>query len=356
MHGAPRHPGRRCGDRACWSRLTSSPSRNRRRGWRRRFRRLKYIMVLCDGLRLTGAPMRHVAVSTVVRGEAVRGVALPAHKDSRAWRSGCFVGRLVQGEAIIVDGSGSRTSRRFVKQSLQNHNASVAPQGREARSQTMHKGCFPIVSRGPVMLHRMNRYLQVSAIFPLRNPSAPLTTDLPLVREWVITGAGPWRTAMNDLRGFGVGLVGLCLWSLVAGAAAQPTYQMGRTFLPITLNEGQSGVAGLRCRSRRQTGGTRNRSGTCRSWASRTIRDAQAPTMAGLKTRTAVIAYVANSPGKALNTLTGKLEDNGTLLSRRDLVAHPRCALDTIPAPGGGGATHLAVCGGNTLPHAEKHH
>jgi hypothetical protein len=67
------------------------------------------------------------------------------------------------------------------------------------------------------------------------------------------------------------------------------------------------------------------------------------------------IAYVANSPGKARNPLTGKTEDNGTSLIDVTDPRHP-AFLSHIPAPSGGGATHLAVCGGNTLPHAQKNH
>jgi len=67
------------------------------------------------------------------------------------------------------------------------------------------------------------------------------------------------------------------------------------------------------------------------------------------------IAYMADSPGTALNPLTGTTEKNGTSLIDVTDVAHPRF-LSHIPAASGGGATHLAVCGGNTLPHADRNH
>jgi hypothetical protein len=67
------------------------------------------------------------------------------------------------------------------------------------------------------------------------------------------------------------------------------------------------------------------------------------------------VAYMADSPGKAQNPLTGKVENNGTSLIDVTDVAHPRF-LSHIPAESGGGATHLAICGGNTLPHAERNH
>lgn len=67
------------------------------------------------------------------------------------------------------------------------------------------------------------------------------------------------------------------------------------------------------------------------------------------------IAYVANSPGTAFNPLTGRNEKNGTSLIDVTDPRHP-AFLSHIPAPSGGGATHVAVCGGNTLPHGRKNH
>jgi hypothetical protein len=67
------------------------------------------------------------------------------------------------------------------------------------------------------------------------------------------------------------------------------------------------------------------------------------------------IAYVADSPGKELNPLTGKVENNGTSLIDVTDVAHPKL-ISHIPTDSGGGATHLAVCGGDRLPHGEKGH
>jgi hypothetical protein len=67
------------------------------------------------------------------------------------------------------------------------------------------------------------------------------------------------------------------------------------------------------------------------------------------------IAYVADSPGKALNPETGTVENNGTSLIDVTDPKHP-VFLHHIPAPSGHGATHVAVCGGNTLPHGQKDH
>ena len=66
------------------------------------------------------------------------------------------------------------------------------------------------------------------------------------------------------------------------------------------------------------------------------------------------IAYVANSPGSAYNPLTGQIEVNGTSLIDVTNPAHP-VYISHIPSifpssnTAGSGATHVAVCGGNTL-------
>jgi hypothetical protein len=67
------------------------------------------------------------------------------------------------------------------------------------------------------------------------------------------------------------------------------------------------------------------------------------------------IAYVADSPGAAFNPLTNRNEKNGTSLIDVTDPRHP-VFLSHIPAMSGGGATHVAVCGGNTLPQAQKNH
>jgi hypothetical protein len=65
------------------------------------------------------------------------------------------------------------------------------------------------------------------------------------------------------------------------------------------------------------------------------------------------ILYMTNSPGSGFNPLTGRVENNGTSLID---VTDPRrpVYLHHIPTESRGGATHVAVCGGNTLPHGEK--
>jgi hypothetical protein len=66
------------------------------------------------------------------------------------------------------------------------------------------------------------------------------------------------------------------------------------------------------------------------------------------------IAYVANSPGSAYNPLTGQDESNGTSLidvtnPARPVYVHHIPSIFPIANTAGSGATHVAVCGGNTL-------
>jgi hypothetical protein len=56
---------------------------------------------------------------------------------------------------------------------------------------------------------------------------------------------------------------------------------------------------------------------------------------------------MANSPGKALNPLSGKIEDNGTSLIDVTDVAHPRF-LSHIPAPSAA-APRISPCVAATL-------
>ena len=67
------------------------------------------------------------------------------------------------------------------------------------------------------------------------------------------------------------------------------------------------------------------------------------------------ILYMTNSPGSGLNPQTGKVENNGTSLIDVTDPAKP-VFLHHIPTETKGGATHVAVCGGNILPHAQKNH
>ena len=72
------------------------------------------------------------------------------------------------------------------------------------------------------------------------------------------------------------------------------------------------------------------------------------------------IAYIGHHGGSSLNTLTGKVEDNGTSIvdvtnpKQPQYLAHipgdPR-----TPGPGeSGGAQMVRICDGTELPHADK--
>lgn len=155
-----------------------------------------------------------------------------------------------------------------------------------------------------------------------------------------------------------IGLIGLGLALLVQRAHAAPTYVPDGPDVPaIVLNESQSGATGLPPLAVPPP----------KAWDEQSIWNMQVVGFQDNQGRPSsddgwienqngrYIAYVANSPGQAPNPLTGKVEKSGTSLIDVTDVAHPRF-LSHIPTRSGGGATHLAVCGGNTLPHAEKDH
>jgi hypothetical protein len=156
----------------------------------------------------------------------------------------------------------------------------------------------------------------------------------------------------------GIAVVASCWWFLASPASAAQLYLPDSPDVPtITLNEAQSGAAGLSPLPVPPPKGWDQQS----IWNMRIvgIQDNQGRPSSDdgwIENQNGrYIAYVANSPGKGLNPLTGKVENNGTTLIDVTDVAHPRL-LSHIPTESGGGATHLAVCGGNTLPHAERNH
>ena len=70
------------------------------------------------------------------------------------------------------------------------------------------------------------------------------------------------------------------------------------------------------------------------------------------------IAYVGHHTGSAMNSLTGKVEPNGTSIVDVTDVAHPRY-LAHIPGSSeggeeGGGAQMVRVCSGSVLPHGVR--
>jgi len=156
----------------------------------------------------------------------------------------------------------------------------------------------------------------------------------------------------------GIALIAFSWWFLASPATAAQLYLPDSPDVPtITMNEAQSGAAGLPPLPVPPP----------KSWDQQSIWNMQIVGFQDNQGRPSsddgwienqngrYIAYVANSPGKALNPLTGKVENNGTTLIDVTDVAHPHL-LSHIPTESGGGATHLAVCGGNTLPHAERNH
>ena len=156
----------------------------------------------------------------------------------------------------------------------------------------------------------------------------------------------------------GIVLIASSWWFLTSPATAAPLYLPDSPDVPtITLNEAQSGAAGLPALPVPPPKG----------WDQQSIWNMQIVGFQDNQGRPSsddgwienqngrYIAYVANSPGKGQNPLTGKVENNGTTLIDVTDVAHPRL-LSHIPTESGGGATHLAVCGGNTLQHAERNH
>jgi hypothetical protein len=165
---------------------------------------------------------------------------------------------------------------------------------------------------------------------------------------------------MTDLHRLAlrIGLIGLGLWSLARSPAAAQRYIPDGPDVPsVVLNESQSGAAALPPLSVPPPN----------EWDQRSIWNMQVVGFQDNQGRASsddgwienqnghYIAYMADSPGTALNELTGRAEKNGTSLIDVTDVAHP-VFLSHIPADSGGGATHLAICGGNTLPHAAPNH
>jgi hypothetical protein len=169
---------------------------------------------------------------------------------------------------------------------------------------------------------------------------------------------------MSDLRrmarGVGVALVvawcGL-LFGLSGGAAAQRYIPDGPDVPVVTLNEDQSGAAGLPPLPVPPPKGWDQQS----IWNMKVVgfQDNQGRPSSDdgwIENQNGrYILYMADSPGSAYNPLTRKAENNGTSLIDVTDPTKP-VFVHHIPAPSGGGSTHVAVCGGNTLPHAQKNH
>lgn len=157
---------------------------------------------------------------------------------------------------------------------------------------------------------------------------------------------------------FRTGLLGLALCALLGQVASAQHYIPDGPDVPtVVLNEGESGAQGLAPMPVPPPKGWDEQS----AWNMEVVgfQDNQGRPSSDdgwiEHQGGRYIAYVADSPGSAPNPLSGRTEKNGTSLIDVTDVAHPRF-LSHIPAPSGGGATHLAVCGGNTLPHADRDH
>jgi hypothetical protein len=166
---------------------------------------------------------------------------------------------------------------------------------------------------------------------------------------------------VRDIRraaiGFGLSLLVLLGFGLSGVASAQKYIPDGPDVPTIALNEDQSGAAGLPPLRIPPPSGWDQQS----IWNMKTIgfQDNQGRASSDdgwIENQNGrYILYIANSPGKELNPLTGKVENNGTSLIDVTDPAHSKF-LYHIPTESGGGSTHVAVCGGDTLPHAEKNH
>lgn len=148
-----------------------------------------------------------------------------------------------------------------------------------------------------------------------------------------------------------------CLLLFAGGAAAQTYLPDGPDVPTISPSEDQTGAAGLQSLPVPPPKG----------WDEQSIWNMQIVGFQDNQGRASsddgwienqgsrYVLYMADSPGKELNTLTGKVENNGTSLIDVADPAHPKF-VSHIPAKSGGGATHVAVCGGDRLPHGEKGH
>ena len=67
------------------------------------------------------------------------------------------------------------------------------------------------------------------------------------------------------------------------------------------------------------------------------------------------IVYMTSTGGSMFNPLTGQVDNSGTSLIDATDPRHPVYQAN-VPTQTTGGASHVAVCGGNTLPNGQKNH
>ena len=159
-------------------------------------------------------------------------------------------------------------------------------------------------------------------------------------------------------RRFGpvIGFCGL-LFGLSGAALASPPYVPdGPSFPTITLNEGQEGAAGLPP----LVVPPPNRFDQQSIWNMKVVgfNDNQGRPSSDdgwIENQNGVyILYVTDSGGAHFNPLTHQMEKDGTSLINVTDPAHP-VFLHHIPSTTGS-ASHVAVCGGNTLPNGAVNH
>jgi hypothetical protein len=169
---------------------------------------------------------------------------------------------------------------------------------------------------------------------------------------------------MNDLcrmaRGFGlsflVGFSGLALG--LSGAAWAQAYPPDGPNIPtITLNEGQEGAAGLRPLEVPPPKGFNQES----IWNMKVVgfNDNQGRPSSDdgwIENQNGrYIVYMTSTGGSMLNPMTGMMDNSGTSLIDATNPGHP-VYLANVATQTTGGASHVAVCGGDTLPGGQKGH
>lgn len=160
------------------------------------------------------------------------------------------------------------------------------------------------------------------------------------------------------VRGLGLSWLGVSglLFGLPGVASAQGYIPDGPNVPVITLNEGRKGAAGLPPLPVPSP----NRWDQESIWNMKVVgfNDNQGRPSSDdgwIENQNGrYILYMTDSGGSAYNPLTENVEPNGTSLIDVTKPEHP-VFLHHIPSTSGS-SSHVAVCGGNTLPNAQKNH
>jgi hypothetical protein len=161
-------------------------------------------------------------------------------------------------------------------------------------------------------------------------------------------------------RGYGLPLL-VSLFGLGFGvnipAWAQAYPPDGPDIPTITLNEGQEGAAGLRPLPVPPPNGFDQES----IWNMKVVgfNDNQGRPSSDdgwIENQNGrYIVYVTSTGGSMFNPMTGQVDNSGTSLIDATDPRHP-VYLANVPTKTTSGASHVAVCGGNTLPGGQKNH